>query len=220
MFALRHNINEIPVIMEVGCYEGRSLLDYQNSFKNSYIYGIEANPIQFDILKNKITGLNYKNIRIFNLAIGSAKYKQQFYRFKNSQLSSFIKPNILNDQLEDIINIDIISGDTFCYNHNINEIDILHIDVQGLEYDVLESFKAKIENNLVKVIVIEFDYSNRYSKKTKISDLEFFLHKRGYELLDILLLKRSFISSKDDSGTLYKIKNGLLMFTIKGLYLN
>ena len=48
----------------------------------------------------------------------------------------------------------------------IKDIDILKINVQGMELEVIKGFENMIKSNSIKVILAEYDYTNRYEKKT------------------------------------------------------
>ena len=99
----------------------------------------------------------------------------------------------------------------------IKDIDILKINVQGMELDVLEGFENILKSSNIKVILAEYDYSNRYQSSSTIGDLENFLKKFNYGLFDIALLRRKRIIDHNNNFWFLKIRHGYAIFANKDI---
>ena len=208
---LRINLNENIVIFDVGAHHGKTLIEYKNIFEDAYIYSFEPYPETFKILENNIKQYSYKNVFLYNIALGELNETKEFYVTQNPQLSGFIKPSRLEDSkfnnkllLSDRYKTKV--GDNFCRSQNIDYIDILHLDVQGFELAVLKGFRDLLMQKKISVIITEFDYTKRYEEKLSIGQFENFFNDLGYGLFDIILLRKNQIYKKDISSDPFKIK--------------
>ena len=126
-----------------------------------------------------------------------------------------MKPNLIRKDLRKIISIETQTGDSYCKKNNIKNIDFMKIDVQGSERDVLEGFKIMLKKNNIKIIIVEYDYTDRYNSKGKIADFENFFSKYGYSLFDIISIKRKLLKNyliSNDYLLRIKVQYGLLLF--------
>jgi FkbM family methyltransferase len=82
------------------------------------------------------------------------------------------------------IQVDTRRFDTICENLGINRIHYLSIDVEGAEFDVIQSI------DFSKVFIDVIDFENNYKDKSKM--IVDYLHERGYFIIhpgaDILML--------------------------------
>ncbi|NBA87933.1 FkbM family methyltransferase [Emticicia sp. CRIBPO] len=77
--------------------------------------------------------------------------------------------------------IQLVSGDSFLTDHNIEKVDLLKIDIEGAEYDALLGFKQSIASGKIKAIQFEYGYINISTRKLLIDFYEF-LESHGYIL--------------------------------------
>jgi len=77
--------------------------------------------------------------------------------------------------------IQLINGDNFLKENNIDFVDFLKIDVEGAEYEVLKGFEESIKNGKIKAIQFEYGYINISTHKLLIDFYEFF-EKHDYVL--------------------------------------
>lgn len=59
----------------------------------------------------------------------------------------------------------VTTGDRFCAEHDIKQIDFLKIDVEGAEYDVLTGFHQMLSSGAIKVVQFEYGYVNILTKR-------------------------------------------------------
>ena len=206
--------SNIPIIFDVGGHYGETVELYNKLYEKSIIHTFEPNAEFYKKLKLFCTNQTNENNKIFphNIALGEKVEKKKYFEYSKTLYSGFYKlkktANSNDHVIKKTFDFKTQSGDNFCKLNNINSIDILKINVQGYEPNVIRGFKQKLNNNKIKTIIVEFDYSHRYEKNVSISDLESLLAPYGYTLFDIPLLRKS----NNDS---FKVKHGYLLFTNK-----
>ena len=157
-------------LVVVGAHFGVWLESEITKYKNQNILLVEPVPYNYNKLKDNFK--NTKNVHICTNAIFSENKLDTFYYVNENSISklgkhwasgigSFNKDHILNHKTkrfkiepEDIDEIEIkfITFDDLIENYSIQSIDKLQIDVEGAEFEILNSI----------------DY-----KKTKINSLQF-----------------------------------------------
>jgi FkbM family methyltransferase len=73
------------------------------------------------------------------------------------------------------------TGDSYCAEHAIAEIDLLKIDTEGAEYLVLLGFKRMLEARAIRVIQFEYGLPNVLSR-TLLRDFHDLLRPFGYHV--------------------------------------
>ena len=77
-------------------------------------------------------------------------------------------------------------------------IDLLKIDVQGYELDILTHGVKTLEKS--GIVLIEVGYSAIYKNQPLFSDVDLFMRKNGFELVDINNCNYSYADSTDFHG--------------------
>ncbi len=205
------SFNIVPTtIFDVGAHDPFDLPKIIHStYRDCMIFQFEASPTVFNMYYNK----EYSNIKAFNFAISSIDNKfVQFYEsdrlnvnengdggwvhtYSGSILEPIRKRQFASYKLTfkdapiSVLSRTIFS---FCLEHGIGNIDLLHVDVQGAETEVIAGL-GEIRPSLIFAEVCEFD---KYESKTNRENFINFLHNFGYEIAsdlgsDILFHYRS-----------------------------
>jgi len=150
-------------IVDIGAWCGTWAITMQQYAKNVYCY--EPNKTHYECLQRNVAP--YGHIRIYNQAIGN----EDGY-ISLSQESSTQNTRVLLEK-----------GETKISKLNsleIDDIDMLKIDVEGLEMEVLKGASHRLEK--IKYIMIEL---NNNSKRYGSSNLEIEKHLKdlGYKIL-------------------------------------
>ncbi len=154
---------------------------------NSLINGVKKNekvPINnsktdFYQIKNE----NIENLKFIELGLWNKEEKLKFYVPKNPEHVSHSLVNLQKTEDYFIAKVDRLSNIMKQLNHN--HIDLLKIDIEGAEYNVIESIlEDKIK---IKVLCVEYDEAfhsldNKYIDRIKDSITK--LTKHGYKIID------------------------------------
>ena len=75
--------------------------------------------------------------------------------------------------------IELVRGDDFMKDNQIDSIDFLKLDVEGAEYDALLGFENVIKHGAIKAVQFEYGYINISTKKLLVDYYAFF-EANGY----------------------------------------
>ena len=111
------------------------------------------------------------------------------YNYKVDEGSITAKKSYLNNK----DSIKSVTLDRYCLFKNIKKIDLLHMDVEGNEYQILKGAKKLLNNNCIENIIFELNsnYFN-WNKGLLKLDLIKYLLKLDYMIFAIRDLHSSF----------------------------
>lgn len=133
-----------PVIIDAGGCIGASTLYFKSLYPDSEITVFEPDPMIFKVLKENIRNNNLENIEAINAGLGLKKGEMLFYP-DNSDGGSLYK----KDGIEPIkVNILQLS------NYINKPIDLLKMNIEGMEGEVFEEIEYVIDN--IDQIIIEY----------------------------------------------------------------
>jgi FkbM family methyltransferase len=174
------NSKDVNLIIDIGANEGFYSIKIKGYNPKCRVIAVEPNPYVFDILKRNIKSNNISNIILVNKAIGLKNGKISFEIVE--EVSAIGAGNLrivnrpwLKDEFVKIINVDSITFEKLCQEYNINKIDILKIDVEGMETDIIRNSKNILKR--VNRIVLE-----RHSKKLR-DEIITFLTDNNFRLI-------------------------------------
>ena len=189
-------------LVVIGAHIGVHILPDINEYKNEQILLIEPVPHNLRILKKNIP--NYQTIKIEPVAIGQENKIRKFYFIKEesvtslgkhwaSGIGSFDKQHILNHKTkrfnvtgDDIETIDIqcLTFSELLEKYSISEIDKLQIDVEGAEYEILDSID--FEKIFIKKILFESKhFDGTFNEGEKLDLIKQKLTMNNYDLKQI-----------------------------------
>lgn len=135
------------------------------------VISFEPDPITFDILKNNLIECkNYSKVE--NLAIGDEKGRIDFFlNPSHSGDSSLIKG--ADDWNK--ISVPVCDLDSYLNDHQIDNIGLIKVDIQGGEFNCLKGAE-KIISKKLPIIICELSNFSDYRKGLK-SELTLYLEK-------------------------------------------
>lgn len=134
---LDYDLNEKSVVFDVGGYKGEFASDIFCKY-NAVIYVFEPIKSFFQIIQNKF--VKNSKVKIYNFGL-AAKDEQMQISMSDNASSVFLKTKDSETiQLKSVVN--------FIQENNIQSVDLIKINIEGGEYELLESL---IENNLINV---------------------------------------------------------------------
>lgn len=169
--------------LEIGCLDG---IKYSNTyfFEKLGWNGIcvEASPTQFKMLKENrnciceeyaITNKSNDIVEFTNIigeADGLSGISTNYHGKGKRRVNRVLRKRNCESQ---IVNVKTITINDLLEKHNIHNIDLCTIDIEGGEYEVIESIDFK--KNKIKILLVENNYGEQRTKS--------FLETKGYTLV-------------------------------------
>ena len=189
-------------LVVIGAHSGIWLTSLLEKYKEQSILLVEPVPHNIQELKENIS--KYKDIKIETSAVSSKNEVQKFYFVKPesvkklgkhwaSGIGSFDKQHILNHKNKrfkvensDIEEIEIqyLTFTDLVNKYSITSIEMLQIDVEGAEYQILNSIDfTKIS---IQKIIFEFKhFDGAFKEGPKLKSIKEKLIKFNYQLKEI-----------------------------------
>ncbi len=129
-------IKNDDVIIDIGANIGSHSLYFSSLAPNGIVYSIEPSRITFEyLLKN----IKYKeNIIPLSVAVSNSNEILNFYECDNDVMSGLKNTNRSN--ITYINKVPAVKMDNLCDLLNIQKLDFVKIDVEGLETEVIQGF--------------------------------------------------------------------------------
>jgi len=185
------------IIFDIGCYRGvftKVILKLLTKKKYKfYLFDINKNVKKYIANLLKLKNIYYHEVAISNKN-GKANYNYNlFFEYAGSSLSSLVKNDIkwvtsrkliskilfLNNEGFIKYPVSTITIDKFLGKNKIKLVDVMKVDIDGSEYEFLQGAKKTIENNKVKIILLEI-MGNKNSFNDKEKKIVNFFKKRNY----------------------------------------
>lgn len=192
------NKNDKLTIFDIGGCEGEESVRYSRIFPFSSIFVFEPLPknqksITENIEKYKLGGLKLIPMAVsdevgitnFFVSSGHPETDEEFDWDFGNKSSSLLVPQKNNNpswlQFNEQIDVQTITLESFLIENKINEVDFVHMDVQGAELKVLGGAKGFIKN--IKAIWLEVADVEIYKGQPLRTDVEVFMKANGFYLI-------------------------------------
>jgi len=191
--------NDKLTILDIGGCEGEESIRYSRIFPFSSIYVFEPLPDNQKLVAENIIKYKVENVALIPFAVSDEEGISQFYvssghpENQSSDLdwdfgnksSSLLPPKINNLAswliFDEKINVQTITLDSFLSQNKINEVDFVHMDVQGAELRVLMGAKNVVKN--IKAIWLEVADIELYKNQPLRVDVENYMKKNDFHLV-------------------------------------
>lgn len=172
--------NKNLVVFDVG-----SNLGNYSQFISSIFYKREINIHSFEPIKELLNSQKIKSGNLIknNVAVSDKNGVIKFYeRDISSQSSLYEHSNLENDKIIKSYDIETINLIYYIEKHDIKNIDILKLDVEGKELDIIKSLVQGFNDIDIKIIKIESAY-RRHNQDSFSNLLEIYtiLNSNNYE---------------------------------------
>jgi FkbM family methyltransferase len=144
------------------------------------VIAIEPSPLNFQQLQKNIKNENTTNVELHQVAGGDYNGTIKFYLNPHSNLSRIITDDSDLPKEGQIIEVPIITLDSFLEKNQIKKLDFIRMDVEGYEYNILQGMKNSIKK-FKPMIQLEVHTSLLGEKKTK--DLLEWLKIENYQIV-------------------------------------
>ncbi len=182
-------------IVQIGCNDGNDhVLEFikQNIKSITSLHLVDALPDCIEKIKHTYSFLECAHF--YNLCISNNHLKQQTifcptqerHGGNTSQLASMSENHLIGHDVKDYrkMVIDSLNINTFLKNININQIDKLYIDVEGLDCDLILELNLDVYN--IPYIRFETVHSDGpYTKKEKFTLVKEKLILHNYKIHEL-----------------------------------
>ena len=179
------------VIFDVGANLGQSTELFSSVFPHATIYLFEPAQATFAILQGKL-GSDPRMV-LHRLALDQAAGEVKFTGKRGSTDNRILRGGETGEQVEIVKSI---TGDAFCAEHKLSEIDILKIDTEGNDLRVLVGFVELLRLKRIKYIQVECTTSPDNRFHVQLDRFMHFLHPFGYRIFGQFEFTRQIFKTK------------------------
>jgi FkbM family methyltransferase len=180
-----------PVILEAGAYQGEQTIKMATLWPEATVYAFEPNPKAFEKLQNRIRADGIPHVQVFPLALSDFNGRSIFYlchgtggkdpvfEFASSLLKSTPEMDIHYQGPQ--IFVDCVNLDSWCKQNHIAQIDLLYLELQGMEFQVLITCPE-----ILKTLKAIYTQTYFFPFRMGIANyfiLKYFLESQGFVLL-------------------------------------
>jgi len=162
----------LQTIFDVGANEGRWSLLANRLHPGARIYAFELSSPTYQRLEQRTASI--PNIRAYNCGLSDVEAEVAYHHYPSKPwTTSLLKHSFAGDS-EQLIG-QVNTGDDVCEREKITHIDLLKIDVEGMESGVLKGFAKMMAQKNVSIIQFEYEKLNTETR---------FLLEDFYQLLE------------------------------------
>jgi FkbM family methyltransferase len=181
----------IETVFDVGANEGQTLAQFTAFFPNACIFAFEPFGPCFSELEKNYGG-NHK-VRLFKLALAEEYGTKPFYLTQYSAVNSLLEIDSCINTWADTsdidqkgsINVAVTTIDNIIRDHDISNIDLLKMDIQGGELLALKGAVGALNKQLVKLIYLEVLFAPLYEDQAYFWDIASFLSYYNYHFVNL-----------------------------------
>jgi FkbM family methyltransferase len=169
-------------VLDVGANVGDWTAIARGAMANADIHCFELVPQVAAQLGNRFADDPSVKVNPFGLAERSGEV-QVVFRPDLTPVSSMLDVPLefASDLRKEIIDAEVVTGDSYCSENGIERIDFLKIDVEGKELDVLRGFEQTLSAGGVRIVQFEYGQGSIYTKDL-LRDFYEYLEGFGYVL--------------------------------------
>lgn len=193
------NKNDKIIILDIGGCEGEESIRYSRVFPLAEIFIFEPLPNNQKLIVENIEKHEVKNMKLIPFAVSDIDGFSEFHvssghpEHESNELdwdfgnksSSLLPPEKANNhswlKFSEKINVETITLNAFFIKNKIEEVDFIHMDVQGAELKVLMGAKDYIKKT--KAIWLEVADIELYKGQPLRVDIENFMKNNGFYLV-------------------------------------
>ena len=164
-----------PVLFDVGANVGDWTEMARGVFPAAAIHAFELNPTTAARLAQRFANVSGVRVQPFGLAAAAGEVNFFAYEGEASVLSGLRVP-LHSHVPHEIKRATVRTGDEFCREWSVTQIDFLKVDAEGADYEVLAGFSGLLAAQ--KIAVLQFEHEGgRY-----LRDFYDLLEPKGYAL--------------------------------------
>jgi 2-O-methyltransferase len=183
---LRESLGESPIVLEAGAHNGLDTVCLGRLFIDGTVHAFEPVPDLYARLIRRTKGL--ANVRTYNCALGARSEKASLHLSGGGSdgSSSLLRPTGHLDVHPSVtfahsIQVPCVSLDDWATENGVVGVDLLWLDLQGLEFEVLTASSLVLPT--VKAIYTEVSLKEMYEGSCLYPDYRRWLEGQGFEVV-------------------------------------
>lgn len=178
------------VLFDIGACDFSTSIGLKNAFPNSTVYGFEPDV---DNLEQHAKVAKLNSINVVDIALSNTNGIIRFYpsdsynNHPHRASGSTRKPRVHENTSEGLYhktlffnttgyNVNVSTLSDFCKINNISEVDFIHMDVQGAEFDVIRGM-GEYRPRIIAAETCEF---GTYETEGTVEDFDALMLELGY----------------------------------------
>jgi len=177
-------ISNPKIILELGSRDGIQSIEFTKIYPNAKIYAFECYKPNYKLCIRNTA--HFKNIKVIKKAVFNENKKLEFYpdsiNWGAGSLFLFNRKLNENKKLKQSkITVDAIRIDSWAKEEKIKKIDLCWIDLQGADYEALESMGDMIYD--IDAMFIELEIKELYKNQKLYDVVVNFMKDKGFSLI-------------------------------------
>jgi FkbM family methyltransferase len=161
-----------PIVIDGGANVGEYSIAVHDIKPEATVYAFE--PVSGTFLKLQENVAHCSNVTPVQKGLYKENKEQEIHLFPSTTHSSLYDIKGWKHTSEETETIALTTGDSFLEAHDITNIDLLKIDIEGAEYDAIKGFEKSLRAGKIRAIQFEYGYINITTKKLLIDYYEYF----------------------------------------------
>ncbi len=188
---VRRTVKAGMTVFDVGAHLGKYTKLFSLLVRDSgRVYAFEPTERSFKKLASTVRQFACTNVTLINKAVYSENRNLIFNEFPEeySSWNSLGLPKMNNPRdrtipipIEQSVDVEAVTLDSFCNQHSISKIDYLKLDVEGAELEALIGASGLLENKAVHYLQFEISKPMLEGLNTKAKFIFDFLKSKEYE---------------------------------------
>ncbi len=179
-------------VFDVGAFTGEFSFDLHQYVPQARFYCFEPYSLAFEQLK--ILAKEWANFTLCNCALSDETNTRHLYEYGYPKTNSFLQLRDITETKDAIKQGTTVAKtttlDLFCADRQIDQIDLLHVDVNGTEIDVLNGALGMIRGNKIFCVSIIHRFDSPYSNSCVFDEINQVLYGNGYQLIEVMIVSR------------------------------
>ncbi|NNE73106.1 MAG: FkbM family methyltransferase [Acidimicrobiales bacterium] len=151
-------VDDVRVVLDVGANCGAAAVYFGHHYPDATVHAFEPGSPQRAVLERNVAEL--RNVVVHPVGLHATDQELPLYfGSSDSGMSSVIRTEWHGDEHEIV---QLRSAAAWAAEHDVTSIDVLKVDVEGVEEDVLQSLSPLLPT--VKVLYLEYD--SRSARRT------------------------------------------------------